>query len=43
VPFVLLRGPGQVEVGCRVPEAQVRAAVQELCAESPHGAKPASG
>ncbi len=33
VPFVLLRKPGEVEIGCQVPEAQVRAAVQELCAQ----------
>ncbi len=43
VPFVLLGGPGEVEIGCRVPEAQVRAAVQELCAESAQGAKSGSG
>jgi shikimate kinase/3-dehydroquinate synthase len=30
LPFVLLRGPGAVEVGCEVPDADVRAAVAEL-------------
>jgi shikimate kinase/3-dehydroquinate synthase len=29
-PFVLLDGPGEVRVGCTVPEAQLRAAVAEL-------------
>jgi shikimate kinase/3-dehydroquinate synthase len=31
VPFVLLQAPGQAQVGCTVPEADVRAAVAELC------------
>ncbi len=29
-PFVLLDAPGDVRVGCEVPEAQLRAAVAEL-------------
>jgi shikimate kinase/3-dehydroquinate synthase len=32
VPFVLLRAPGEIEVGCEVPAAELRAAVQELVA-----------
>jgi shikimate kinase/3-dehydroquinate synthase len=30
VPFVLLRTPGEVEIGCEVPEQELRMAVQEL-------------
>jgi shikimate kinase / 3-dehydroquinate synthase len=30
VPFVLLSTPGEPQIGCRVPEEQLRAAVQEL-------------
>jgi 3-dehydroquinate synthetase/shikimate kinase len=32
VPFVLVRAPGEVEVGCEVPPEDVRAAVAELVA-----------
>jgi shikimate kinase / 3-dehydroquinate synthase len=32
VPFVLVRAPGDVRVGCEVPAAEVRAAVTELVA-----------
>jgi shikimate kinase/3-dehydroquinate synthase len=35
VPFVLLDAPGDVRTGCRVDEADVRAAVSELRAASP--------
>jgi 3-dehydroquinate synthetase/shikimate kinase len=31
VPFVLIDSPGRLQVGCTVPEADVRAAVAELC------------
>lgn len=31
VPFVLVGGPGEIEIGQQVPEQRVRAAVQELC------------
>jgi shikimate kinase/3-dehydroquinate synthase len=31
VPFVLVGGRGEIEIGQHVPEQQVRAAVQELC------------
>ncbi len=30
VPFVLLRTPGEVEIGCEVPDGELRAAVAEL-------------
>jgi shikimate kinase / 3-dehydroquinate synthase len=33
VPFVLLSAPGQVEIGCEVPDDELRAAVQELVAQ----------
>jgi len=32
VPFVLVAAPGEVRQGCRVPDGEVRAAVQELAA-----------
>jgi 3-dehydroquinate synthetase/shikimate kinase len=32
VPFVLARAPGAAEVGCEVPEGELRAAVKELAA-----------
>jgi shikimate kinase/3-dehydroquinate synthase len=32
VPFVLVRAPGEVEVGCEVRPGELRAAVQELLA-----------
>jgi shikimate kinase / 3-dehydroquinate synthase len=32
VPFVLLSAPGEPQIGCQVPEDQLRAAVQELVA-----------
>lgn len=32
VPFVLARAPGEAEIGCEVPEGELRAAVKELIA-----------
>lgn len=31
VPFVLVEAPGRLQIGCKVAEAEVRAAVAELC------------
>jgi shikimate kinase/3-dehydroquinate synthase len=40
-PFVLLDAPGEVHVGCTVPEAEIRAAVAELARGRPTYGEPA--